>query len=94
MNYTNLDELNNLSEKEKKLALKILEEYSKQGSSTKLNELIYSDYEEIPVSIKDFSFYLTIIDLANHITDSGQPCKHSNARQISESLQNSITIKL
>ena len=50
----NLEELNGLSEKEKELALKILEEYSNNGSSTQLNKLLYEDYEEIPVTIKEF----------------------------------------
>lgn len=50
----NLEELNGLSEKEKELALKILEEYSNNGSSAQLNKLLYEDYEEIPVTIKEF----------------------------------------
>lgn len=54
MNYTDLDELKGLSDKEKELALKILQEYSENGKSNKLNSLLYSDYEEIPVSIKEF----------------------------------------
>lgn len=53
MNY-NLEELNGLNEKEKELALKILEEYSNKGSSIQLNKLLYEDYEEAPVSIDKF----------------------------------------
>lgn len=46
--------LNTLSEKEKDIVLKILSEYSKQGSSSTYNELLISDYEEIPVDIETF----------------------------------------
>lgn len=52
--FDNLEELKDLSEKEKELALKILEEYSKKGSSIKLNKLLYEDYEEIPVTMNEF----------------------------------------
>lgn len=48
------DVLNTLSEKEKDIVLKILSEYSKQGSSSTYNELLISDYEEIPVDIETF----------------------------------------
>lgn len=48
------DVLNTLSEKEKNIVLKILSEYSKQGSSSTYNELLISDYEEIPVDIETF----------------------------------------
>lgn len=54
MNYSDLDELKGLSDKEKEFALKILQEYSEKGKSAKLNSLLYADYEEIPVSIKEF----------------------------------------
>lgn len=53
-NNLNFDELNNLTEEEKKLALQILSEFSSNGSSEKFNELLYSDYEEIPVDIDTF----------------------------------------
>lgn len=49
-----LDELNNLSDKEKEIALQILKEMSSKGSSKKFNELLYEDYEEIPVTIEKF----------------------------------------
>ena len=46
--------LDNLSDKERTLALQILDELSKKGSSDKLNSLMYADYEEIPVDIETF----------------------------------------
>lgn len=52
--FDNLEELKDLSEKEKELALKILEEYSKNGSSNQLNKLLYEDYEEVPINIEEF----------------------------------------
>jgi hypothetical protein len=48
------NELNNLSEKEKELALKILKEMSSEGMSQTYNDLLYGDYEEIPVDIETF----------------------------------------
>lgn len=48
------EELNNLSASEKELALKILSEYSNTGNSSTYNELLFSDYEEIPVDIETF----------------------------------------
>lgn len=54
MDYTTLEELNSLSEEEKEVAIKILEEYSNKGVSSKFNSLLYEDYEEIPISIKEF----------------------------------------
>lgn len=49
MNY-NLD---NLSEKEKEIALKILNDLSK-GDEKSFNQLKYADYKEIPVDIETF----------------------------------------
>ena len=49
-----LTELENLSEEERKLVLNILEEYSNSGKSEKYDNLIYEDYEEIPVTIEEF----------------------------------------
>lgn len=46
--------LNTLSEKERKYALEILKEYSDKGSSETYNNLIYEDYEEVPVDITEF----------------------------------------
>ena len=48
------DLLNGLSDEERKLALNILEEMAKEGSSETFSKLIYEDYEEIPVTIDEF----------------------------------------
>ena len=53
-NILNLKELNNLTPEEKEIALQILQEYSQQGKSKKLNDLKYADYNEIPVDIETF----------------------------------------
>lgn len=53
-NEINLEQLNNLSPEEKALALEILKEYSQEGYSTLLEDLKYSDFEEIPVDIMTF----------------------------------------
>ena len=50
----NKEQLDSLSPEERKLALEILEQYAKKGSSDIFNELVYSDYEEIPVDIETF----------------------------------------
>ena len=50
----NFEELNGLTEQEKELALKILKQYEKDGSSDIYNKILYEDYEEIPVSIEEF----------------------------------------
>ena len=50
----NFEELNNLSEQEKELALKILSEYSNTGGSDTYNKLVLSDYKEVPVDIITF----------------------------------------
>lgn len=50
----NLEELDQLSENERAIAMKILEEYSKNGSSEIYDSLIYEDYNEIPVDIETF----------------------------------------
>ena len=47
-------ELNNLSDKEKELALRILKEMSENGSSQIYEDLKYSEYKEIPVDIETF----------------------------------------
>ena len=41
--------LNTLSESEKELALSILKDFSTSGNSDKFIELLYQDYEELPV---------------------------------------------
>ncbi len=53
-NEINLEQLNSLSPEERALALEILKEYSEEGQSNLLDELRYSDYEEIPVDIMTF----------------------------------------
>lgn len=53
-NLENLSLLDNLSEKEKEYAIKILEEYSSTGKSKLHDSIIYSDYSEIPVDIETF----------------------------------------
>lgn len=53
-NLDDFTELQNLSESERKAALEILKQFSKQGKSDKFNDLIYEDYEEIPVDIETF----------------------------------------
>lgn len=53
MSY-DLKELDNLSEEEKKVALEILKQFSTQGMSDTYNNLLYEDYNEIPVDIETF----------------------------------------
>lgn len=48
------DILDNLSPEERKVALTILQEYSTKGDSNILQNLIYNDYDEIPVDILTF----------------------------------------
>lgn len=53
-NIQNLPEFKNLSIEEQEVALQIMDEYINKGESKKLNNLIYDDYEEIPVTIEEF----------------------------------------
>lgn len=53
-NLIDLEELKNLSEEEKKYAIEILKEFSQKGKSETLNNLILSDYKEMPVDIITF----------------------------------------
>lgn len=53
-NLENIEELNKLKPEERELALQILEQYSKEGSSGLFDGLIYYDYKEIPVDIITF----------------------------------------
>lgn len=48
------EQLNKLSPEERKVALFILEQYVKKGSSDTFDNLIYQDYDEIPVDIDTF----------------------------------------
>lgn len=47
-------ELDNLTEEERELALKILNEYSATGTSKSFEKLQNADYDEIPVPIEEF----------------------------------------
>ena len=49
-----LKQLEGLTEEEKRIALQILEQFSKNGSSETYDELLYADYKEIPVDIETF----------------------------------------
>lgn len=53
-NSSHNDILKNLSAEEKALALSILKEMSEKGESKTLSDLMYEDYEEIPVTIEEF----------------------------------------
>ena len=46
--------LDSLSPEEREVALEILKQYSQEGHSEILEELKYSDFEEIPVDIMTF----------------------------------------
>lgn len=48
------NELNNLNDKEKELALKILQEMSEKGNSEIYEDLKYAEYREVPVDIETF----------------------------------------
>jgi hypothetical protein len=52
--FLDISKLNNLTEQEKEQALKILKEFSKEGVSKTYTDLLYSDYNEIPVDIETF----------------------------------------
>ena len=53
-NLLDLTALDGLSKEERELALQILKEYAQDGESSILEDLKYSDYEEIPVDIMTF----------------------------------------
>lgn len=53
-NLPDLSTLDGLSKEERELALQILKEYAQDGESSILDDLKYSDYEEIPVDIMTF----------------------------------------
>ena len=54
INKINKEQLNKLSEEERKVALDILKEYGKDGKSDIFNSLLYVDYSEIPADISTF----------------------------------------
>lgn len=64
-----LSVLNNLSSEERALALEILKEYSQDGQSTILEDLKYSDFEEIPVDIMTFISNERYLGKGLYITD-------------------------
>ena len=53
-NEISLEQLNSLSPEERALALEILKESSQEGHSELLDDLKYSEYDEIPVDIDTF----------------------------------------
>ena len=53
MSY-NLVELETLNEEERRVAVEILNQFSKNGNSELYNNILYNDYEEIPVDIETF----------------------------------------
>lgn len=67
----NLDkvDLASLSEEERKAVLQILNEVSTEGSSHKYHEILYSDYEEIPVDILTFIKDYRYLGKAWHLSD-------------------------
>lgn len=62
-------ELENLSQEEREIALQILSEYSKTGSSQTYNELLVSDFKEIPVDIITFIKDSKYLGNAWHLPD-------------------------
>ena len=53
-NNIDLSYLDNLSKEEREYAIQILKELSDSGTSQKYDDLLYSDYEEVPVDIVTF----------------------------------------
>lgn len=54
LNIEKIEQFSELSEAEKEYALQILQEMSSTGVSQKFDDLLYSDYSEIPVDINTF----------------------------------------
>lgn len=50
----NTEQFNNLSEQERAEVIKILNEYAQNGTSISFDNLLYEDYQEIPVDIETF----------------------------------------
>lgn len=67
-NLSNVD-LSSLTEEERKEVLKILGEMSSKGSSNTYNNLLYEDYEEIPVDIITFIKDRKYLGNAWHLSD-------------------------
>lgn len=53
-NLENIEELKNLSEEERKVALEIMQQFSISGQSKLFEDLKYADFDEIPVDIETF----------------------------------------
>lgn len=53
-NNLDLSALDNLTKEEREYALKILRDIATSGSSVDYNNLLYSDYDEVPVNIETF----------------------------------------
>ena len=51
--YENFEELEGLSPQERELALKLLSDIS-DGNTSNYHNLLYEDYDEIPVTIEEF----------------------------------------
>ena len=56
MNIDKYEALKNLSPEERAAALAMLKEFGEKGYSEQYNDLLYSDYAEIPVDIETFMF--------------------------------------
>ncbi|WP_300924749.1 hypothetical protein [uncultured Clostridium sp.] len=50
----NCDEFSKLTPEERKVTLQILSQLSKEGKSKAYEDILYQDYEEIPVDIETF----------------------------------------
>lgn len=68
-NLTNIDQLSNLSEKEKEYALQILKEFSESGASDLFNTLKNADFKERPVDILTFILNDYYLGNAWHTSD-------------------------
>lgn len=65
----NTKEFQNLSQEEQNLVLQILSQYEKDGNSQIYNDIIYADYEEIPVDIITFITDEKYLGKAWHTSD-------------------------
>ena len=53
MSY-NLEQFNNLNQEERKIVVEILKQFSNEGKSQTYENILYQDYDEIPVDIETF----------------------------------------
>ena len=56
VNIEEYEQLNGLAPEEREAVLSVLKELAEKGYSDKYNELLYSDYDEVPVDIETFMF--------------------------------------